>query len=857
MDDVEEEAAGVIERCNIYNFEWKRRKRKYVFDDANIPREAEYLKVVYGYDEPQLPKNMDGITFSHIFGTNTGPLEQFLIKRKIMGPCWLAINDVKINDNEETWCKVEFRVEDPKACSPMRDADGNILTKGPPLVIMSLKLKTIMNLQKNSNEIIAASAVILEQANEDEPTPKEDQLMKRFAVIRQLEKQPYPDDFYSFVSMESSENCFQIVPQRTESALLNYLTARIHTCDPDIILGHNFTDFDLDILLRRMKDHNVLHWHKIGRLKRKGWPRLQSGSGGIPSIAAQQKKVLTGRIICDTYLASRDLVRAKSYQLTDLARSELSIVYEDMDLANLPQIYTNALSLIEFLRHCSFEAYLAVAIMNKLQILPLTKELTNLAGNLWSRSMNGSRSDRNEFLLLHSFHDHKFLCPDKKYKPDQQRAILSTFNPEDEDSADVQSETLLKEPKIASEGQNKTSYSGGLVLEPKRGFYGKYVLVLDFNSLYPSIIQEFNICFTTVNYRQHEEEINEENVPQVPDKSMPLGLLPRLVKTFVDQRKQVKLQLKNSSLSPAEKLQYNIKQQALKLTANSMYGCLGSSHSRFYARPLAMLITSEGRRILQDTANLAENLHLNVIYGDTDSIMIFTESPSLKEAKFVAEQLQKEVNTRYSLLEIGVDAIFKYMLLLQKKKYAALAVEEKENGDIVESIETKGIDLVRRDWCDLSREVSMWILKIILSERKREDIVRGIHATLLQVGKQVRSNAVKLEKFVIYKQLTKNVNDYGKSNSHPHVEVAKRMRAAGASVKAGDTIPYVICQAENDQLDRHTSSVATRAYPPDYVKNGIKKIDLEWYLAQQVHPPVVRLCMPIAETDVAQLADCL
>ncbi|KAG7275052.1 hypothetical protein CRUP_001772, partial [Coryphaenoides rupestris] len=104
--------------------------------------------------------------------------------------------------------------------------------------------------------------------------------------------------------------------------------------------------------------------------------------------------------------------------------------------------------------------------------------------------------------------------------------------------------------------RKKAAYAGGLVLDPQNryglfpGFYDKFVLLLDFNSLYPSIIQEFNICFTTVQREAHV------------------------------QRK---------------KGEYDIRQKALKLTANSMYGCLGFSYSRFYAKPLAALVTHKGR----------------------------------------------------------------------------------------------------------------------------------------------------------------------------------------------------------------------------------------------------------------------
>ena len=131
-----------------------------------------------------------------------------------------------------------------------------------------------------------------------------------------------------------------------------------------------------------------------------------------------------------------------------------------------------------------------------LQIIPLTKQLTTIAGNLWFRSLQNARAERNEWLLMHEFYGRKFLCPDKK-QLNSREAKKSMFGGNDAEGA------AAEEGKGKNKGKKrqKAKYGGGLVLEPKAGFYDSIILLLDFNSLYPSIIMEYGLCFTTVNRR--------------------------------------------------------------------------------------------------------------------------------------------------------------------------------------------------------------------------------------------------------------------------------------------------------------------------------------------------------------------
>jgi DNA polymerase alpha subunit A len=421
---------------------------------------------------------------------------------------------------------------------------------------------------------------------------------------------------------------------------------------------------------------------------------MQPGAGGSGTITYQQRLFMAGRLVCDTFTASKDLVSSKSYHLSELASSQLHIEREDIKAHKLHTYFNNGDGVIELAKHCSFDAFLSYALMVKLQILPLTKQLTNLSGNLWSRSINGARSERNEYLLLHSFYNKQFICPDKNGFKDKRDLQFV----DEELELEMPAKTKLK----GANGKAEASYSGGLVLEPKTGFYDKYVLLLDFNSLYPSIMQEYNVCFSTMGGHS-----DNNSIPDTPSSQEALGILPQLVKTFVQQRQHIKKLMKDPNLPKSNKAQYNIQQMALKLTANSMYGCLGSSISRFYNKSLAMFITSKGREVLQSTVDLAKLVNLDVIYGDTDSVMIHTNQTSIAEAKSIGENFKRMVNERYKLLEIDIDGFFRHTLLLRKKKYAALSVKEvPDDRRLEESMEVKGLDLVRRDWCELSRTVS-------------------------------------------------------------------------------------------------------------------------------------------------------
>jgi DNA polymerase alpha subunit A len=215
------------------------------------------------------------------------------------------------------------------------------------------------------------------------------------------------------------------------------------------------------------------------------------------------------------------------------------------------------------------------------------------------------------------------------------------------------------------------------------------------------------------------------------------------------RRREVKKLMKDKSATPDQLASWDIKQMALKLTANSMYGCLGYSRSRFYARPLAMLTTFKGREILQSTKDLAESMQLRVIYGDTDSVMINTNMDSVQEALKFGKEFKKAVNDRYKLLEIDIDNIFRRLLLHAKKKYAALNMVEVD-GKYIEKIEVKGLDMRRREYCQLSKETSTKLLTFLLSGDDSDTVINNIHDYLRELATDMREFKIRVQKYTIF-----------------------------------------------------------------------------------------------------------
>lgn len=974
----------------------KETKKKYCFELPIEHGEHDCLEIRYNSNLGQIPANLNAKTFDYIFGRNNSLLEIVLIEKNIRGPSWIKIEKDcfydKNGNNHITWSKFEIEIDNYAKALNVFDVNNstnndksfylnnpnfNYLKTSPPLNVLSISTKTITI--NDHPEIYSICGTYIDKyLLEDEKGENERQNIVPLIVVRKVDHPHIKfEDLEKIKNKPEFKGSVFMVAQN-ETAVINQFINKIGQYDPDIIVGHKLYSEHLDFLINRINKLKITNWSKIGRLKRDPLPKF------IATNNSRETNILRistfGRLICDTMLSCKDMLRESNFDLDYLSQKILSqplfvldpnkVFSKDLDgiennsdsnyahfnngsavkngTNNIEKHEMRNFNKIELVKDLIFgifkESIHTYFLLNKLSILSLTKELTCIGGNLWIKSLQNSRADRCEMLLMHEFHKNNFILPDK----------LMKFEKEELEGNEEANFLTTKGNK------RKPQYSGGLVLEPKADLYDTIILLLDFNSLYPSIIQEFNICFSTVmrkpsqqftyrdigtggnsaagkknkeqkgksniknkknvkkeaeaenNDMEIESEINKNNDKKdeieedelaselnniendenemdinnfnldIIKKTTDDPILPGILASLVAKRKKIKEQMKFEK-DVLKKDLLEIKQKAVKLSANSLYGYLGYKNSRFYAKAIAALITSIGRNILKKTVDLVRSrFSLEVIYGDTDSIMINTLLYDLTQAMEIGKKIKNAVNEKYRLLEMEMDGIFKTLLLLKKKKYAALKYEAPFGPESKVVKEYKGLDLVRRDWCELSKQVGIYILDIILSGKTKDEMTTQILDFLKDVGDRLGKepgkdpDAYDFSVFEITKQITKNIEDYGDAKNLPHVRVAKRLREKGdLSIKMNTFIPYIVCVekpvAENPIGEEEKIQEAIKPvlignskglsdkcfHVREIIKHPTLKVDIEWYKGNQIISSVGRLCKHISQINMHQLANCI
>jgi len=361
---------------------------------------------------------------------------------------------------------------------------------------------------------------------------------------------------------------------------------------------------------------------------------------------------------------------------------------------------------------------------------------------------------------------------------------------------------------------------GGFVMDSRPGLYDS-VLVLDYKSLYPSIIRTFLIDPVGL-IEGLADPSDEQSVPGFIGArfSRRKHCLPEIVHQVWANRDRAKRQ-HNAPLS-----------QALKIIMNAFYGVLGSSGCRFFDPRLASSITMRGHEIMRLTRELIEAKGYDVIYGDTDSTFVWLKQPYAEEdAVEIGNTLADHINAwwkthlreRYGLdsaLELQFERHYSRFLMPtvrgaeegSKKRYAGLTRAQHGGDDIV----FRGLETVRTDWTPLAQQFQRELYRRIFKREPYADYIRDY------VRRTLRGE---LDDQLAYrKRLRRPLHDY-RTNVPPHVRAARaaddfnRSKGRPLQYQNGGWISYVMTVAGPQPLE-------TLAAPIDY----------GFYVARQLHP---------------------
>lgn len=468
--------------------------------------------------------------------------------------------------------------------------------------------------------------------------------------------------------------------------------------DPDVIIGYNIANFDFPYLLDRARHLKVGQFPYFTRVKNL-LSQAKDTNFTSKQLGSRDSKATNtnGRLQLDLLqLIQRDH-HLRSYTLNAVCAHFLNEQKEDVHHTMITELYNgDSNSRRRLAVYCLKDAYLPQRLMDKLMCLVNYTEMARVTGVPFN-------------YLLSRGQQIKFVSQLFRKALEQQLVI----------------------PNLRNEGSDE-AYEGATVIEPTRGYYDVPIATLDFASLYPSIIQAHNLCYTTLlnknavekmGLRKDEDYIVTPNGDMFCTAKVRKGLLSQILEELLGARKRAKKELAVET-DAFRKAVLNGRQLALKISANSVYGITGATVGKLPCLAIASSTTSYGRQMIEKTKVEVEARYTiangyshdaQVIYGDTDSVMVKFGPPELAKTMELGQEAAEYVSSKFiKPIKLEFEKVYFPYLLINKKRYAGLYWTNPNKWDKMDS---KGIETVRRDNCRLVQNVIETSLRMLLIDR--------------------------------------------------------------------------------------------------------------------------------------------
>ncbi len=496
--------------------------------------------------------------------------------------------------------------------------------------------------------------------------------------------------------------------------------------DPDIITGYNINGYDLPLMKERAEELG-LEDIKMGR------------DGGELRKKGNRYWSATGRIIADAWWSVRSELNLKRETLNHVSKELLGEEKDDVDPSEIDHEWQENPDKVK--EYCVKDAELALDILKELEVIDKAMDMGTVARLPVEEGLNPRTSTLVDSILIRKADENSIGVP------------------------------------LTSHGRKRGKIKGGYVHSVEPGLY-HWVSVLDFKSMYPSIIIKNNICFTTLS---EKGDIKSPTGTRFLSPEQKKGILPDILEDLMDERDEVKKKMRQSE--GKEERYYRGLQNAIKVLMNSFYGVFASSFYRFTDPKIGESITSFARENIKELIEELEEEGLKVIYSDTDSVFFRSPEEDLDYTIEISERIAEDYSSDEIILEFEkvLNPFFTHGM---KKRYVGKVIWPEED------ILVRGYELRRSDSFEAQDEALREIFDYIL-----DDDVEGAVERAKRWIEEVRRGEVDKENLVI-SRTCKKFSSYKNPDSMPNVQAAKKMLEKDYKFTPGMKVSWIVVDAE-------------------------------------------------------------
>ena len=543
-----------------------------------------------------------------------------------------------------------------------------------------------------------------------------------------------------------------------ETLILDFFKYIIDT-DPDIITGYNIAGYDMPYLKARLERYK-LELPRIGR------------DGSTPYASSSNARIwrIHGRILVDAWWSVKTELHPRRETLEFVAKDFLKEEKHDVDPKKMDEEWArNSKKVIEY---CLQDARLALKLIERLGTLQRAMDLASVARLPTEEVYNGGTSLLIDSLLIRMADRTGVAVPRNRH-------------------------SLITE-----------QIEGGYVHQIQPGLY-PWVCVMDFKSMYPSMVRKYNICFTT---KHKDGTITDPNGVRYLDARTRKGLLPSILETLGTQREEFKAKLKEAK-DEDKKRYYNGLQDSIKIIMNAMYGVFASNFYRFTDREIGASITGYARMNIKSVIEKLEKENLKVIYSDTDSVFFLSPEPALKKAIETGERVSKEYSKKGVVLEFNkvCESMFSHG---KKKRYIAKVVWPKEE------MLVRGYETRRTDSFPIQADALNDVFGMVLAGKIEEAAAYSVDIT-----KKVLKGEFPIEKYIISKT-ARQESLYKDPDTQAAVRATRLLRDRGFATTFGAKVSWFVRDAQRTPQD---------VVPFMSGYNYVGKPDYKYYALRMAH----------------------